>query len=80
MDVNGSGPITDLPGIVVTGTFTANADGRFTGPLHLALSGTDTQTLQEVFYILSSSEVLFIENDVNGQSSGIMQIQNLTLP
>jgi hypothetical protein len=78
-DVNG-GPTSGVLGAAVTGTFTANANGRFTGPLHLALSGTSTQTIQEIFYIADTNNVLFIENDANGQTSGFMQLQNLTLP
>jgi len=78
-DING-GPTSGLLGAAVTGTFTTNANGRFTGPLHLALSGTSTQTIQEVFYIADTNNVLFIENDANGQTSGLMQLQNLTLP
>lgn len=78
-DING-GPTSGVLGAALTGTFTANANGRFTGPLHFALSGTSTQTLQGVYYIADTNNVLFIENDVNGQTSGFMQLQNLILP
>ena len=70
----------ERPGILLTGGFTSNANGRFTGHLSLDLTSTDAQTLQEIFYILNNNTVLFIENDVNGQTSGVMQLQNLTLP
>jgi hypothetical protein len=78
-DVNG-GTTSDAGAILLTGGYTSNANGRFTGHLSLALSGTDTQTFQEIFYILNNNTLLFIENDSNGQTSGIMQLQNLTIP
>jgi hypothetical protein len=78
-DVNG-GTASDAGGILLTGGFTSNANGRFTGHLNLDLTSTDTQSFQEIFYILDNNTVLFIENDANGQTSGIMQSQNLTLP
>ena len=78
-DVNG-GDASDAAGILLTGGFTSNANGRFTGHLNLDLTSTDTQSLQEIFYILNNNTVLFIENDINGQTSGAMQLQNLTLP
>jgi hypothetical protein len=78
-DVNG-GTSSDAGGILLSGSFLSNANGRFTGHLSLALTGTDTQTFQEIFYILNNNTLLFIENDANGQTSGIMQLQNLTIP
>jgi hypothetical protein len=83
VDVNGapSPAQSDLGGILLTGGFTTNtSNGRFPGSINLDLSGTDTQKFTEIFYVLNANTVLFIENDVNGQTSGIMQSQNLTLP
>jgi hypothetical protein len=83
VDVNGapSPAQSDLGGILLTGGFTTNAsNGRFPGSINLDLGGTDTQKFTEIFYVLNANTVLFIENDVNGQTSGILQSQNLTLP
>jgi hypothetical protein len=78
VDVNGAPVESDLGGILLTGSYTSNTtNGRFPGSLSLDLTSSDTQHLNEIFYVLNANTVLFIANDVNGQTSGIMQLQNL---
>jgi len=67
----GSGAPPPAPDIGLTGSFNANANGRFTGTLNTSTTGT----LNEIFYIVNSSTVLLLEVDGNGQATGILQLQ-----
>jgi len=74
-DINQFGVSTPLaPGAALTGTFTASSNGRFTGTLVTSPTGT----LQEIFYVLNSSTVLFIEADANGEATGSLQLQQFS--
>ncbi len=68
-------------GAPLTGTFAASGNagqGRFTGSFSITLNETNTQTQNEIFYVAGTDIVLFIESDRQAQTSGVMQIQNLT--
>jgi hypothetical protein len=77
VDVNGGGGAPN-PGVGLTGNFTANITGRFTGTFSLALGLSSTQTLHEVFYVAGPNTTLAVEMDSNGQTGGILSLQNLT--
>lgn len=65
-------PISMLsPNTPVTGTFSANSTGRFTGTLSSSVTGT----LNLVYYIASGSRVLFVGVDSNLVTSGFLQTQ-----
>jgi hypothetical protein len=57
-------------GLPLTGTFTANSNGRFPGSLITSLTGT----LPEVFYVVDSSTVFYIETD-SSPGSGMLNLQ-----
>jgi hypothetical protein len=59
------------PAVPLTGTFVANSNGRFTGILKTSVTGQ----LTEIFYVVNSSTVLFIEVDSKGETAGILQLQ-----
>jgi hypothetical protein len=59
------------PAVPLTGTFVANSNGRFTGTLKTSVTGQ----LTEIFYVVNSSTVLFIEVDSKGETSGVLQLQ-----
>jgi hypothetical protein len=86
VDVNGAPVESDLGGIVLAGAYTTNSTaGRFPGSLNLDLTASDTQKFTEIFYVLNANTVLFIEDDTSasaiaGQTSGILQLQNLGTP
>jgi hypothetical protein len=61
------------PGQPLTGNFTANSDGRFTGNL----SAGATYQQNDIFYVVDSSTLLLIEMDTNGQATGTLQLQQL---
>jgi predicted small lipoprotein YifL len=70
--VNGISPPSLLaPGVGLTGAFSGNSSGRFTGTLNTSTTGT----LQEIFYIVNSSTVLLLEVDANGQARGLLELQ-----
>jgi hypothetical protein len=58
LDINNTGALTT--GLALTGSYTISGNGRGTGSLH---SSFGTQNL--IFYVVSSSRVLFIETDSN---------------
>jgi hypothetical protein len=60
---------TQTPDAVLTGSFTANPQGRFTG----SLSVPPLATSQQIFYILDSSTVLSLGQD-SAPSTGILQV------
>jgi hypothetical protein len=66
---------TLTPDDALSGTFTAASDGRFTGTLDTSATGT----LNEIFYVVNSSTVLFIETDAvaatSGPANGLLQLQ-----
>ena len=66
---------TLTPDDALTGGFTAASDGRFTGTLDTSATGT----LNEIFYVVNSSTVLFIETDpiaaTSGPAAGLLQLQ-----
>ncbi len=67
--------VGQLPGISLAGSsFNGTSlTGRFPGSL--VLNTPTPKTLSEVFYIANSNNILFIELDTLGQSSGFMQLQ-----
>lgn len=82
VDVNGAPQGSDLASLLLTGTFVANANGRYTGTISLPLASSVTQKFTDVFYIVDTNTVLFIEDDTTasataGQTFGILQLQNL---
>jgi hypothetical protein len=66
---------TQTPDDALSGTFTAASDGRFTGTLHSSATGT----LNEIFYVVNSSTVLFVDADTiaatSGPGTGLLQLQ-----
>jgi hypothetical protein len=66
---------TLTPDDALSGAFTAASDGRFTG----TLDTTATGTLTEIFYVVNSSNALFIETDTiaatSGPATGLSQLQ-----
>jgi len=67
-----------FPGSALNGNFaqSSSAPGRLTGAYMLTLNATTTQTLKEIFYVVNADNVLFIESDGAGQTTGILQLQN----
>lgn len=59
------------PAVPLMGTFVANSNGRFTGTLKTTIAGQ----LTEIFYVVNSSTVLFIEVDSKGETAGVLQLQ-----
>jgi hypothetical protein len=68
LDLNNTG--TTSPGLSLTGTYSVNSNGRGTTTLH---SSFQTQNL--IFYVVSTSKVLFIESDSNLASVGDFEHQ-----
>jgi hypothetical protein len=67
-------------GDALTGTFVGAGNpgqGRFTGTFVIALDASDNQTMKEIFYMADPNTVLFIQANPQGQTSGIMLMQNL---
>ncbi len=60
----------------LTGSFTANSNGRFTGSF--SLSTTPVTNLTDIFYVANSSTVLFIDIDAASPGSGQLQLQQFT--
>jgi hypothetical protein len=60
-----------FPNTSVTGTFSANPDGRFTGTFISSV----TSTLNLVYYVASGANVLFIGLDSTQVTAGTMQSQ-----
>ncbi len=60
----------------LTGSFTANSNGRFTGTL--SLSTTPATNLTEVFYVVNSSTVLFTDIDATSPGTGQLQLQQFS--
>lgn len=57
-------------GLPLTGTFAGNTLGRFVGSLTTSVTGT----LPQVFYVVDSSTVLYIETDAS-QGAGVLELQ-----
>lgn len=70
-DLNSFG--TTAPNTPLTGTFAANSNGRFTGSF--TLSTTPATTLNEIFYVVNSSTVLFTDVDATSPGTGQLQLQ-----
>jgi hypothetical protein len=65
-------PISNLfPGTPLTGTFSANPDGRFTGTIASSVTGT----LSLIYYVASGSHILFVGLDSNSVTSGALEMQ-----
>jgi hypothetical protein len=66
-------PATATPttGVTATGSFNANANGRFTGSL------TEPAPINGAFYVLSNSEILFLETDSATPGTGALELQQL---
>jgi hypothetical protein len=66
---------TLTPDDALSGAFTAASDGRFTSTLSTSATGA----LNEIFYVVNSSTVLFIETDAvaatSGPATGLLQLQ-----
>jgi hypothetical protein len=74
MDLNSFGAPTPLaPSTALTGSFTANSNGRFPGSF--SLSTTPATTLSEIFYVVNSTTVLFTDVDAANPGSGQLQLQ-----
>jgi hypothetical protein len=70
MDINDNG--TPQPNQAFTGTYASSASGRFTG----SLNSTATGTLGVSYFIISPTQLVFIETDTNNAVSlGLFQLQ-----
>ncbi|HJT71546.1 MAG TPA: hypothetical protein VJ731_15205 [Terriglobales bacterium] len=70
-DTNGFWSAGLQPNVAMTGSFTADASGRFTGTLNAPNMGT----WNVAFYVISSSEVLLVETDGINVTLGTLQLQ-----
>ena len=76
-DLNSSGaPAPLASGTGLTGSFTANSNGRFTGSLTLAT--TPATNLSEMFYVVNGSTVLFTDLDTSNPGTGQLQLQQFS--
>jgi hypothetical protein len=63
---------TQTPDTSISGLFTAGTQGRFTG----TLTSVPTGTTRQIFYVVDSSTVLFLESD-SIPGTGTFQLQSL---
>ena len=76
-DLNSSGaPAPLASGTGLTGSFTANSNGRFTGSLTLAT--TPATNLSGMFYVVNGSTVLFTDLDTSNPGTGQLQLQQFS--
>jgi hypothetical protein len=68
-------PATASPttGVAASGSFTAGANGRFTG----SLAGIAPTSISGAFYVLSNNTILFLETDDATPGAGVLELQNL---
>jgi len=65
VDVNDNeGVGNSYPGTPLTGSYGSATSGRFSGSLSLTLSSTDTQTIQETFYVVDNTPGPLTQEDV----------------
>jgi hypothetical protein len=64
-------PASPFENGLLFGNFTNCAAGRCTGSLTAGLTGS----ISENFYVVSSSMALFMETDGNGESTGLLEVQ-----
>ena len=73
-DINSFGAGSPLASsTTLAGSFTANSNGRFPGSF--SLSTTPATTLNEIFYVVNSSTVLFADTDATSPGTGQLQLQ-----
>jgi hypothetical protein len=63
------------PGVALTGNYTSDPSGRFTGTI--TTNGTN---LAVSIYLINTDEALFISQDPSAVGSGVLQLQQLTTP
>lgn len=66
---------TNIP---LSGTFTANSNGRFTGTMNGG--GLFGGTISVAFYVVDNTQILFIETDSAGVTLGVFELQTVPLP
>jgi hypothetical protein len=67
--------VVQTPNATLSGAFTANSNGRFTGA-QLVIGTNPATTLNGFFYVVNSSTVQFLGIDSSGaQGTGVLQLQ-----
>jgi hypothetical protein len=73
-DINSPGTGTPLgSSIALTGSYTANSNGRFPGSF--SLSTIPATNLTEIFYVVNSSTAFFLDVDATSPGTGQLQLQ-----